>query len=117
MINLALTALSTSLELFAAALIFLGGIEAFYGTVKGLVTDRSDYWKRKVWQQFATWIVLSLEFALGADIVATIRSPSWNELGQLALLALVRTVLNFFLVKDLEDFSQPLHPASTNAAQ
>ena len=58
--------------------------------------------RRKVFKGFAVWIVLALEFALGADIVRTAIAPTWNDIGQLAAIAVIRTGLNFFLERDLE---------------
>jgi uncharacterized membrane protein len=51
---------------------------------------------------FGTWLALALEFQLGADILATTVTPSLEDLGRLAIVALVRTFLNYFLGKELE---------------
>jgi uncharacterized membrane protein len=50
---------------------------------------------------FGRWLSLALELQLGADIVNTTVAPSFEALGKLALLALIRTFLNFFLTKEL----------------
>ncbi len=47
------------------------------------------------------YLALGLEFALGADILATAVSPSWNDIGQLAAIAGIRTGLNYFLAREL----------------
>ncbi|MEM9512497.1 MAG: DUF1622 domain-containing protein [Cyanobacteria bacterium J06642_2] len=52
--------------------------------------------------RFGIWLALALECQLGADILATTVAPSLEALGQLALLAAIRTFLNFFLNKELE---------------
>jgi uncharacterized membrane protein len=52
--------------------------------------------------QFGSWLALALEFQLGADIVATTVNPTLQSLGELGLLALIRTFLIFFLQKELE---------------
>lgn len=52
---------------------------------------------------FGHWLSLALEFQLGADIVNTITAPSFETLGKLALLALIRTFLNFFLTRELNE--------------
>lgn len=52
--------------------------------------------------RFGIWLSLALEFQLGADIVATTVAPTLEELGKLALIALIRTFLNYFLSKELE---------------
>ena len=39
---------------------------------------------------------------LGADIVATSYAPTWDELGRLAVVAVVRTFLSYFLDREME---------------
>lgn len=70
--------------------------------------------RRKVFKGFAVWIVLALEFALGADIVRTAIAPTWNDIGQLAAIAVIRTGLNFFLERDLEELDS--RPETAKAA-
>ena len=62
--------------------------------------------KRRIWVRFASWIVIALEFALAADIVDTAIAPSWNDIGQLAAIATIRTGLNFFLERDIESVTR-----------
>jgi uncharacterized membrane protein len=54
--------------------------------------------------QFARWI-LALEFALAADIVRTAIAPTWDGIGHLAAIAVIRTVLNYFLERDMAEFA------------
>jgi uncharacterized membrane protein len=48
------------------------------------------------------WLTLSLELTLCADIVGTIVAPSWNEIGKLAAIIVLRTALNYFLAKEMD---------------
>lgn len=48
-------------------------------------------------------LALALEFELGADILKTAIAPTWNEIGQLAAIAALRTLLNFFLDRELRE--------------
>ncbi len=52
--------------------------------------------------QFGSWLALALEYQLGADILGTTIAPSFEALGQLAVLTIIRTFLNYFLSKELE---------------
>jgi uncharacterized membrane protein len=52
--------------------------------------------------RFGVWLALALEFQLGADIVASTVAPNLESLAKLALLAVIRTFLNYFLSKELE---------------
>lgn len=45
---------------------------------------------------------LSLEFLIGADILRTAISPSWNDIGMLGAIVVIRTVLNYFLTEELK---------------
>jgi uncharacterized membrane protein len=63
---------------------------------------------RQIWLRYATWILLALEFALAADIVHTAIAPSWSDVGKLAVIAVVRTMLNYFLAKDIAAFEKTL---------
>jgi uncharacterized membrane protein len=47
-----------------------------------------------------------LEFALAADISRTPIAPTCQDIGQLAAIAAIRTVLNFFLGKDLREAAE-----------
>jgi uncharacterized membrane protein len=51
---------------------------------------------------FGSWLVLALEFQLGSDILSTTIASSFEELAQLAIIATIRTLLNYFLQKDLD---------------
>ena len=46
---------------------------------------------------------LGLEFQLAADILKTAVAPSWEEIGQLAAIAAIRTALNYFLGKEIAE--------------
>jgi uncharacterized membrane protein len=46
--------------------------------------------------------VLGLEFQLAGDILATAVSPTFEEVQLLAAIVVIRTVLNYFLQKEIE---------------
>jgi uncharacterized membrane protein len=48
------------------------------------------------------WLLLGLEFELAADIIGSVISPTWKDIGELGAIAVIRTFLNYFLEKDLE---------------
>jgi len=47
-------------------------------------------------------IVLAVEFLLAADIVKTIITPDYYEIGMLGALVIIRTILTYFLNQELE---------------
>ncbi len=50
---------------------------------------------------FGRWLSVALEFQLGADIVNTTVAPSFEALGKLGVIAVIRTFLNYFLTREL----------------
>ena len=54
-------------------------------------------------------LALSLEFLLAADIVATAVSPSWDAIGKLGAVTAIRTFLNFFLHKEVQELEEKTH--------
>lgn len=52
---------------------------------------------------FARYLALGLEFQLAADILSTAVSPTWDQIGKLAAIAIIRTALNFFLMKEMAE--------------
>lgn len=59
---------------------------------------------------FARYLALALEFQLAADILSTAIAPTWDQIGKLAAVAVIRTALNFFLTREMRD-------ETTNAEQ
>ena len=51
----------------------------------------------------ARFLSLALELQLGADIIGTAMSPTWEQIGELAAIAVIRTGLNFFLSREIEE--------------
>jgi hypothetical protein len=51
----------------------------------------------------ARFLALALEFQLGADILSTAVAPSWDAIGKLAAIAVIRTALNYFLGREMQD--------------
>jgi uncharacterized membrane protein len=52
---------------------------------------------------FARYLALGLELQLGADVIGTAISPSWEEIAALAAIAVIRTGLNFFLSREMQE--------------
>ncbi len=94
-------------ELCSVLCIAVGMVETLIqaGVVIGAHRAASRRARREVWTRFAMWIVLALEFALAADIVRTAIAPTWDDIGRLGAIALIRTALNYFLERDMEEFS------------
>lgn len=91
-------------ELAAIVIVALAVLEASWRVV-GVFrrSDRvPDEVKESLRLQLGRWLAIALEFLLAADIVLTAVAPTWEAIGRLAAIAALRTLLNYFLQKEIE---------------
>lgn len=94
---------STLIEGMAMLVVAYGAVEAFVRLIRLMWSPGVGHGVRKeIWRRFGTWLLLGLEFALAADIIGSTVSPTWQDIGQLGAIAVIRTFLNYFLEHDLE---------------
>jgi uncharacterized membrane protein len=96
------TAIALALEAIAIVLIAFGSACALFDLARSLAARAEHGGSRRVFLGLGRWLLLALEFTLAADVVRTAIAPSWQEIGQLAAIALIRTFLNYFLERDIE---------------
>jgi len=96
--------IALGVEVVAALMIGIGAVEA----LARLVMPKSKFGRtapfakyREIFVRFGVWLMLGLQFELAADIIRSAISPSWTDIGQLAAIAAIRTLLNYFLAKDI----------------
>ena len=58
--------------------------------------------KERVRLRLGRWLAVALEFELAADVLRTAVAPTWDEIGQLAAIVVLRTLLNYFLQKEID---------------
>jgi uncharacterized membrane protein len=105
--------IALGVELAAALMIAYGAIEAIFGLLKPrrvLESAKPFQKRRQVFLRFGVWLLLALEFELAADIVRSAISPTWSAIGQLGAVAAIRTVLNYFLERDIREFAESEQP-------
>jgi uncharacterized membrane protein len=91
------------IDALALIIVVIGTLEAFYNGLRLMFSSPSGHENRDVWLRFARWLVAALTFQLAADIIETSITTSWEAIGQLAIVAVVRTFLNYFLERDLNE--------------
>lgn len=62
-----------------------------------------------------SYILLSLEILIAADIIETILNPDLNDILILASVVVIRTVISFFLNKEIKDGGQGHYDVSVKA--
>lgn len=72
---------------------------------------RVDYKRdsKRIRQHLGYYLILGLEFLIAVDIIETLMHPGWQELGLLAGLIVLRTLMAFSLERELKEIeeSQP----------
>ena len=51
--------------------------------------------------RYARWLMTALTLQLATDIISSALDPSWEDIGRLAAIAVIRTFLNFFIERDI----------------
>ena len=96
--------IALALEAVSVLMISIGALLALSQIVIPLLRNAATQGiRRAAWLSLARWLLLGLEFMLAADIVRTAIAPNWNDIGMLASIAVIRTFLNYFLERDLNE--------------
>ncbi|MEN5039356.1 DUF1622 domain-containing protein [Stenotrophomonas sp. TWI1149] len=75
-------------------------VQALRLTLRGHLTNVE---RRDLWLGYGRWLVAGLTMQLSADIIESSIYTSWDAIGQLAAIAVIRTFLNYFLERDIAD--------------
>jgi len=100
---------ATTLALEATTILFIayGALEAFGGVANHMMRGHAMAgWRNQLFSRFGVWLLLALQFALAADIVRSVIVPTWTEIGQLGVIAVIRTFLSYFLERDMREVSR-----------
>jgi uncharacterized membrane protein len=94
--------LKLAVETTGAIVIGLGVIAAAYKFARSLVPPQFERYN-EIRLTLARFLALALEFQLGADILSTAIAPSWGQIGKLGAIAVIRTALNYFLMREMKE--------------
>lgn len=94
--------LRLGVEIIGAIVVTVGVILAGIGFARDVRGQRGgDFTALRL--TLGRYLTLALEFQLGSDILSTAVSPTWTQIGLLAVTAVIRTALNFFLTRELRE--------------
>ncbi len=88
-------------EVVGVALIAIGVVVTVFQALRGGIPGYRDY--QQIRLTLSHFLVVALEFQLAADLLSTAVAPSWDQLGKLASIAVIRTFLNFFLTHEVQE--------------
>lgn len=89
-------------EAAGALVIFVGAVLATGRFVVTAIRRRQDHEFTGVRLSLGRYLALGLELQLASDVLSTAIAPTFEEIGKLAAIAAIRTLLNYFLRKEIE---------------
>jgi uncharacterized membrane protein len=89
-------------ETIGALVVGIGVVVAIWTSLRALLTHQ-PFSFNQTRLSLARYLALALEFQLGADILSTAIAPSWDQIGKLGAIAVIRTALNFFLMHEMQE--------------
>lgn len=95
-----LDGLTVVFEIAGLVVLTIGGFVSFGQWVARTphsLIHADDSVERKIRIELGHRVILALEFLIMADIMQTVKDPSFEELGRLAIIVLIRTVLHYSL--------------------
>jgi uncharacterized membrane protein len=101
------------IETLGAIVIAAGVVVALVGLLRHLARGGSSSFT-PIRLSFARYLTLALELQLAADILSTSVAPTWDRIGKLAAIAVIRTALNYFLNQEMKDEAATVEPALRN---
>ena len=97
-----------------ALLVILGGtIQVAVKVARASFKPLGDQLARQAWLRYARWLVAGLTLQLAADIIETSISTSWQTIGRVGAIAVIRTFLNYFLERVVEQQQRECAPADS----
>ena len=89
-------------ETTGAIIVGLGFVIAVWGFLRANITHQTTNFTA-IRLVLARYLALALEFQLGADILSTAIAPSWQQIGKLGAIAVIRTGLNWYLSREMQE--------------
>ena len=105
-----------AIHAIAFLVIVVGTVDVVVRALRTEIGAASRDEKRAVWLRYARFLVMALTFQLAADIIETSISTSWEAIGRLAAVAVIRTFLEFFLERSVSEVRERQHTAPEQAA-
>ena len=95
---------SLCLNIVGALIVLLGTAVSLVEFLRKEIFERAEVVRlnEAIRIKLGSYLVLGLEFFIAGDIVKTIITPTWESLGILGAIVVIRTILSYFLTKDLK---------------
>lgn len=97
------------IDAVAFVVIVVGTVQVIARLVGAQLRGGSNQERREIGLVYARWLIVALTFQLAADIIETSISTSWEAIGRLGAIAVIRTFLEFFLGRDVTEWRERQH--------
>ena len=105
------------IDMMALLVIAVGTVEMFLRCLLAVFRPSATRQElRDGYLRYARWLIAGLTFQLAADIIETASAPTWDDIGRLAAIAVVRTFLNYFLERDITESRKSLADIGNESA-
>jgi uncharacterized membrane protein len=94
------------IDAIAFVWIVVGVVYLLVTALRAFATGASNKDKRVIWLGFAKVLVAALSIQLAADIIESSISTSWEAIGRLGAVAVIRTFLDYFLGRDVTEIRE-----------
>jgi len=98
-----INAFSALFNIVGSVLIIYGGLRSMSGVIL-IEVLKKHYSYQQVRKELTNKIVFGLEFFIAADVLETVMNPSQEELLLLGTVVLIRTILGYFLSKEVSEY-------------
>jgi uncharacterized membrane protein len=93
---------------------YIGVSVMIYGCLRALYdflihTGKGEHRLPMIRINLGKHLALGLEFLVGKDIVESLVHPTWDDLGKLAVIIGIRTVVTIFLSRELKEVEQEIN--------
>jgi len=102
--HIVLNSVGFSLNIVGALITMWGIIISLFDFLKKEILRKKDViaLNEEIRIRLGSYLVLALEFFIAGDIIKTIITPTWETLGILGAVVVIRTILSYFMTKDLK---------------
>jgi uncharacterized membrane protein len=108
--------ISVGIGMIGVAVIIWGVLKVLFKLIQTEVTrkgkERASTGREILRHQLGSYLLLGLEILIAADVIHTVTHPTLNDMALLGSIVLIRTVISYFLDRELAD-THHLHKEKT----
>ncbi len=105
---------AVAIEVMAILIVAFASVEAFVRILRLAFGSATEQYRRQTYVNYLRWLIGGLTFQLAADIIHTSVAPTWEDLGKVGAVAVIRTFLSYFVARDVREATEGGEPAGNH---